>query len=217
MPAATPGRGAVPQVAAFALRRSARRSAAGLPRPARPLPVGAVAGLPRRRRPLRGRGQPVRDVPAALPEPPCAADRPEHAGAATAPNPAALPYVQAAPQARTAARNESKNLLRRLPVGVRSAAGFIGEAHRPYDFGSPRPAHDLDRCQSQRQLRPGHRVLRRQDRQVPRRQPGRGARPRHDGGVRHAAGGQPARRRRWPRPTWRSSAMCTRTTWPACT
>jgi len=55
-------------------------------------------------------------------------------------NPAALPYAQAAPQARTAARNESKNLLRRLPVGVRSAAGFIGEAHRPYDFGSPRPS-----------------------------------------------------------------------------
>jgi hypothetical protein len=55
------------------------------------------------------------------------------------PNPAALPYAQAAPQARVIARNESKNALRRLPVGVRSAAGFIGEAHRPYDFGSPRP------------------------------------------------------------------------------
>jgi hypothetical protein len=55
------------------------------------------------------------------------------------PNPAALPYAQAAPQARVAARNESKNALRRLPMRVRSAAGFIGEAHRPYDFGSPLP------------------------------------------------------------------------------
>jgi hypothetical protein len=55
-------------------------------------------------------------------------------------NPAALPYAQAAPQARAAARNHSKNLMRRLPVGVRSAAGLTGETRRPYDFGSPHPA-----------------------------------------------------------------------------
>ena len=54
-------------------------------------------------------------------------------------NPARLPHAQAASQAREAAQTESKNLLRRLPVGVRSAAGFTGEARRPYDFGSPRP------------------------------------------------------------------------------
>ncbi len=51
-----------------------------------------------------------------------------------------LPYAQAAQQARDAARNESKNMLRRLPAGARSAAGFVDPAHRPYDFGSPRPA-----------------------------------------------------------------------------
>lgn len=55
------------------------------------------------------------------------------------PNPAPLPYPQADAQAREAARAESKNVLRRLPVGVRSAAGFVGEPYRPYDFASPRP------------------------------------------------------------------------------
>jgi hypothetical protein len=55
------------------------------------------------------------------------------------PNPEALPYPQADAQAREAARAESKNLLRRLPVGFRSAAGFLGEPYQPYDFGSSRP------------------------------------------------------------------------------
>ena len=55
------------------------------------------------------------------------------------PNPAPLPYPQADAQAREAARAESKNVLRRLPVGVRSAAGFVGEPYRPYDFASSRP------------------------------------------------------------------------------
>lgn len=55
------------------------------------------------------------------------------------PNPEALPYPRADAQAREAARAEGKNLLRRLPVGFRSAAGFLGEPYRPYDFGSPRP------------------------------------------------------------------------------
>lgn len=55
------------------------------------------------------------------------------------PNPAPLPYPRADAQAREAARAESKNVLRRLPVGVRSAAGFVGEPYRPYDFASPRP------------------------------------------------------------------------------
>jgi hypothetical protein len=54
-------------------------------------------------------------------------------------NPEALPYAQANARARQAAQAESKNVLRRLPVGVRSAAGFIGEPYRPYDFTSPRP------------------------------------------------------------------------------
>ena len=54
-------------------------------------------------------------------------------------NPNALPYAQADAQAREAARAESKNVLRRLPVGVRSAAGFLGEPYRPYDFTSLRP------------------------------------------------------------------------------
>lgn len=55
------------------------------------------------------------------------------------PNPAPLPYPQADAQAREAARAEGKNVLRRLPVGMRSAAGFVGEPYRPYDFASPRP------------------------------------------------------------------------------
>jgi hypothetical protein len=55
------------------------------------------------------------------------------------PNADALPYDQAAGLAREAARQESKGALRRLPVGLRDAAGLVGEAHRPYDFGSPRP------------------------------------------------------------------------------
>ena len=54
-------------------------------------------------------------------------------------NPNAMPYAQADAQAREAARAESKNVLRRLPVGVRSAAGFLGEPYRPYDFSSLRP------------------------------------------------------------------------------
>jgi hypothetical protein len=54
------------------------------------------------------------------------------------PNAEVLPYAQASQQARAAAQSESKNLLLRLPVGVRSAAGFLGEPYRPYDFGSPR-------------------------------------------------------------------------------
>jgi hypothetical protein len=54
-------------------------------------------------------------------------------------NPDRLNYAQADEQARSAAQAESKILLRRLPVGLRSAAGVIGEPHRPYDFTSPRP------------------------------------------------------------------------------
>lgn len=47
---------------------------------------------------------------------------------------ATLPYAEASLQARAAARSQSKNMLRRLPVGVRDAAGFTGEANHPYDF-----------------------------------------------------------------------------------
>jgi len=54
-------------------------------------------------------------------------------------NPDRRPFAQADAQARSAAQNESKGVLRRLPVGLRSAAGFVGEPHRPYDFTSPRP------------------------------------------------------------------------------
>jgi hypothetical protein len=53
---------------------------------------------------------------------------------------ATLPYAEASPQARSAAREQSKNLLRRVPVGVREAAGFTGEAHHPYDFTAASPA-----------------------------------------------------------------------------
>jgi hypothetical protein len=52
---------------------------------------------------------------------------------------ATLPYVEATQRARSEAAEQSKNLLRRLPVGVRSAAGFTGEADTPYDFTRPRP------------------------------------------------------------------------------
>lgn len=55
------------------------------------------------------------------------------------PNAATLPYAQAAQQAREEASAQSKNVLRRLPVGVRSAAGLTGEADHPYDFARPRP------------------------------------------------------------------------------
>jgi hypothetical protein len=55
------------------------------------------------------------------------------------PSPATLPYAQAARQARDEAREQSKNLLRRLPVGVRDAAGLTGEADAPYDFTRARP------------------------------------------------------------------------------
>jgi hypothetical protein len=54
-------------------------------------------------------------------------------------NPGHLPFTQADEQARSAAQSESKALLRRLPVGLRSAAGVIAEPHRPYDFASARP------------------------------------------------------------------------------
>jgi hypothetical protein len=47
---------------------------------------------------------------------------------------ATLPYDQASQQARAAARAQSKNVLRRLPVGVRDAAGLTAESNHPYDF-----------------------------------------------------------------------------------
>lgn len=50
-----------------------------------------------------------------------------------------LPYVEASQQAREQARKDSKNLLRRLPVGLRDAAGFVDEASHPYDFTAPSP------------------------------------------------------------------------------
>jgi len=52
---------------------------------------------------------------------------------------ATLPYAQAAQRARSQAVEQSKNLLRRLPVGVRSAAGLTGEADHPYDFTAVGP------------------------------------------------------------------------------
>jgi len=55
------------------------------------------------------------------------------------PSAATLPYAQAAQKARDEATEQSKNLLRRLPVGVRGAAGLTGEADHPYDFTLPRP------------------------------------------------------------------------------
>jgi len=54
------------------------------------------------------------------------------------PNADVLPYPLAAQRAREDAQRKSKHLLLRLPVGVRGAAGFLGEPYRPYDFGSPR-------------------------------------------------------------------------------
>jgi len=47
---------------------------------------------------------------------------------------ATLPYAEASQQARAAAREQGKGVLRRLPVGVRDAAGFTGAANHPYDF-----------------------------------------------------------------------------------
>ena len=52
---------------------------------------------------------------------------------------ATLPYAEASLQARSAARAQSKNVLRRLPVGVRDAAGFTEAADHPYDFTRARP------------------------------------------------------------------------------
>ena len=52
---------------------------------------------------------------------------------------APLPYAEAARRARDEAGDQGKNLLRRLPVGVRGAAGLTGEADQPYDFTRPRP------------------------------------------------------------------------------
>ena len=47
------------------------------------------------------------------------------------PSAATLPYAQATQRARSEAAEQSKNLLRRLPVGVRGAAGLTGEADAP--------------------------------------------------------------------------------------
>jgi hypothetical protein len=55
------------------------------------------------------------------------------------PSATTLPYAQAAQKAREEASEQSKNVLRRLPVGVRGAAGLTGEADHPYDFTRPRP------------------------------------------------------------------------------
>jgi hypothetical protein len=54
------------------------------------------------------------------------------------PSAATLPYAQAAQKARDDAREQSKNVLRRLPVRVRGAAGLTGEGDDPYDFTRPR-------------------------------------------------------------------------------
>ena len=50
------------------------------------------------------------------------------------PHDARLPYAEAAQQARAEARQQSKGALRRLPVGVRDAAGLVAEVGHPYDF-----------------------------------------------------------------------------------
>ena len=50
-----------------------------------------------------------------------------------------LSHEPAATQARAEARAQSKNLLRRLPVHVRDAAGLVGAPSRPYDFTFVRP------------------------------------------------------------------------------
>ena len=52
---------------------------------------------------------------------------------------ARLPYADAVAQARDEARQQSKGVLRRLPVGVRDAAGLVAAASHPYDFTAPRP------------------------------------------------------------------------------
>lgn len=52
---------------------------------------------------------------------------------------ARLPYADAVAQARDEARQQSKGVLRRLPVGVRDAAGLVATASHPYDFTAPRP------------------------------------------------------------------------------
>lgn len=52
---------------------------------------------------------------------------------------ARLSYDEAATQARAEARQQSKNVLRRLPVGVRDAAGFVADAAYPYDFTATGP------------------------------------------------------------------------------
>ena len=49
-------------------------------------------------------------------------------------NAAQMPYPAASAQARVEAREQSKNLLRRLPVGVRDAAGLTADPTYPYDF-----------------------------------------------------------------------------------
>ena len=70
-------------------------------------------------------------------------DRRRHAGLLLLRSAATLPYAQAAQQARAAAREQSKNVLRRLPVGVRDAAGLTGEANHPYDFTAVGPLNTM--------------------------------------------------------------------------
>lgn len=47
---------------------------------------------------------------------------------------ATLPYAEASQQARASAAEQSKGVLRRLPVGLRDAVGATGAANHPYDF-----------------------------------------------------------------------------------
>ena len=47
------------------------------------------------------------------------------------------PYAAASEQAREQARQDSKGLLRRLPVGLRDAVGLTSASSQPYDFTAP--------------------------------------------------------------------------------
>ncbi len=51
-------------------------------------------------------------------------------------SPDQLAYAEASQRARAEAREQSTNLLLRVPVRVRDAAGLLPEPSRPYDFGA---------------------------------------------------------------------------------
>ncbi len=141
------------------LGRSARRGPDRLQGPAQPVPLGPVARLPPRAGRVRGRGQPVRDVPALQPgsvqrarerTDPAARDRPEQGPdalrrgreARRAERPVGQRQLWSARRVRAAGPEDRASRRRQRPLGPAHAAATYGAPSSRYRlqlFDAPMP------------------------------------------------------------------------------